>query len=200
MRNQQNKDFVLFLFSFKVPQFHIYVYIFLQRCFTQCVKQRRATGNIRTFWEAADAVTVRKTSSTADTWFCGVISLDVWSFITFLLQILKDSKQTTPPRPPILVVRGFPNQDIVRLQVKMQNDTQWQFLAETKSWPGWPSYSWLYCHLVRLGDTGVKIMVYCRGGICQCRQCRRQCKIFASGVNFPIFTHFLCFYHLNCWN
>ena len=23
-----------------------------------------------------------------------------------------------------------------------------------------------------------------RGGICPCRQCRRQCKIFASGVNF----------------
>ena len=23
-----------------------------------------------------------------------------------------------------------------------------------------------------------------RGEICQCRQCRRQCKIFASGVNF----------------
>ena len=35
-----------------------------------------------------------------------------------------------------------------------------------------------------------------RGEICQCRQCRRQCKIFASGVNFPIFTHFLCFFFL----
>ena len=35
-----------------------------------------------------------------------------------------------------------------------------------------------------------------RGGICQCRQCRRQCKIFASGVNFSIFTHFLCFFLL----
>ena len=32
-----------------------------------------------------------------------------------------------------------------------------------------------------------------RGGICQCRQCRRQRKNFASGVNFSIFTHFLCF-------
>ena len=32
-----------------------------------------------------------------------------------------------------------------------------------------------------------------RGGICQCCQCRRQCKIFASGVNFSIFTLFLCF-------
>ena len=35
-----------------------------------------------------------------------------------------------------------------------------------------------------------------RGGICPCRQCRRQCKIFASGVNFSIFTHFLCFFLL----
>ena len=35
-----------------------------------------------------------------------------------------------------------------------------------------------------------------RGGICQCRHCRRQCKIFASGVNFSIFTHFLCFFLL----
>ena len=35
-----------------------------------------------------------------------------------------------------------------------------------------------------------------RGGICHCRHCRRQCKIFASGVNFSIFTHFLCFFPL----
>ena len=34
-----------------------------------------------------------------------------------------------------------------------------------------------------------------RGGICPCRHCRRQCKIFASGVNFSIFTHCLCFSH-----
>ena len=33
-------------------------------------------------------------------------------------------------------------------------------------------------------------------GICPRRQCRRQCKIFASGVNFSIFTHFLCFFLL----
>ena len=33
-----------------------------------------------------------------------------------------------------------------------------------------------------------------RGGICPSRQCRRQCKIFASGVNFSIFTNFLCFF------
>ena len=35
-----------------------------------------------------------------------------------------------------------------------------------------------------------------RGGICPSRQCRRECKIFASGVNFSIFTHFLCFFLL----
>ena len=34
------------------------------------------------------------------------------------------------------------------------------------------------------------------GGICPSRQCRLQCKIFASGVNFSIFTHFLCFFLL----
>ena len=28
-----------------------------------------------------------------------------------------------------------------------------------------------------------------RGEICHCLHCRRQCKIFASGVNFSIFTH-----------
>ena len=39
-------------------------------------------------------------------------------------------------------------------------------------------------------------MLLTRGGICPCRQCRRQCKIFASGVNFSIFTHFLCFFLL----
>ena len=33
-----------------------------------------------------------------------------------------------------------------------------------------------------------------RGGICPCRHCRRQCKIFASGVNFSTLTHFLCFF------
>ena len=35
-----------------------------------------------------------------------------------------------------------------------------------------------------------------RGGICPSRQSRRECKIFASGVNFSIFTHFLCFFLL----
>ena len=34
-----------------------------------------------------------------------------------------------------------------------------------------------------------------RGEICHCRHCRRQCKYFASGVNFSIFTHFfVCFF------
>ena len=51
----------------------------------------------------------------------------------------------------------------------------------------------------------IKAPLYCktsnaartpRGEICQCRQCRRQCKIFASGVNFSIFTNFLCFFLL----
>ena len=40
------------------------------------------------------------------------------------------------------------------------------------------------------------IRLIIRGGICPCRQCQRQCKIFASGVNFSIFTHFLCFFLL----
>ena len=34
-----------------------------------------------------------------------------------------------------------------------------------------------------------------RGEICPCRHCRRQCKFFASGANFSIFTHFLSFYY-----
>ena len=33
-----------------------------------------------------------------------------------------------------------------------------------------------------------------RGGICPCRHCRRQCKIFASGVNFSNFTHLFVFF------
>ena len=35
-----------------------------------------------------------------------------------------------------------------------------------------------------------------RGGICQCRHRRLHCKIFASGVSFSIFTHFLWFFLL----
>ena len=42
----------------------------------------------------------------------------------------------------------------------------------------------------------IRIHLLCRVEICQCRQCRRQCKIFASGVNFSIFTHFFVFLSL----
>jgi len=42
----------------------------------------------------------------------------------------------------------------------------------------------------------VSMFVLIRGGICPSRQSRRECKIFASGVNFSIFTHFLCFFLL----
>ena len=40
----------------------------------------------------------------------------------------------------------------------------------------------------------IYIYIYIRGEICPCPHCRWQCKIFASGVNFSIFTHFLCFF------
>ena len=40
----------------------------------------------------------------------------------------------------------------------------------------------------------VSVKATYRGGICPCRHCRRQCKSFARGVNFSIFTHFLCFF------
>ena len=53
---------------------------------------------------------------------------------------------------------------------------------------------------------------YCRGDICHCRHCRRQFKIFASGVNFSRKQHFsrikteisssliyLCFFSKTCW-
>ena len=59
-------------------------------------------------------------------------------------------------------------------------------LLLTSSSTAWyqPSYiTLIFCHHIR-------------GGICPCRQCRRQCKIFASGVNFSIFTHLLCFFLL----
>ena len=49
---------------------------------------------------------------------------------------------------------------------------------------------------IRIGLWCVDMMVGFRGEICQCRHCRRQCKIFASGVIFSIFTHFLCFFLL----
>ena len=39
-------------------------------------------------------------------------------------------------------------------------------------------------------------MVFAQRWDCPSRHCRRQCKIFASGVNFSIFTNFLCFFLL----
>ena len=45
-------------------------------------------------------------------------------------------------------------------------------------------------------EFGAFVTVHPRGGICPSRQCQRQCKIFASSVNFSIFTHFLCFFLL----
>ena len=47
--------------------------------------------------------------------------------------------------------------------------------------------------VLKIVVTAIKIVIRSRCGICQSRQCRRQCKIFASGVNFSILTHFLCF-------
>ena len=46
------------------------------------------------------------------------------------------------------------------------------------------------CTSFVIADGGVTT----RGGICPSRQSRRECKIFASGVKFSIFTHFLCFF------
>ena len=60
----------------------------------------------------------------------------------------------------------------------------------------WNSLSlWSWCNPE--SRQGTLFLGLYRGGICQCRHCRRQCKIFASGVNFSIFTHFLCFFLLN---
>ena len=50
--------------------------------------------------------------------------------------------------------------------------------------PFWLSSSYSLLEFVRTPSQA-------RGGICHCR---RQCKIFASGVNFT--THFLCFFLL----
>ena len=52
--------------------------------------------------------------------------------------------------------------------------------------PFWLSSSYSLLEFVRTPSQA-------RGGICHCR---RQCKIFASGVHFSIFTHFLCFFLL----
>ena len=63
---------------------------------------------------------------------------------------------------------------------------------------GWTNFALLRCKTFSLKIWLCKKSRKQRitGGICQCRQCRRQCKIFASGVNFSIFTHFLCFFLL----
>ena len=45
-------------------------------------------------------------------------------------------------------------------------------------------------------DSSFKTPIPARGGICQCRHCQQQCKIWASGVNFSIFTHFFVFFFL----
>ena len=56
---------------------------------------------------------------------------------------------------------------------------------------GWRIWIWIW-----IKDTKHKINTSytdTRGGICHSRHCRQQCKIFASGVFFSIFTHFSCF-------
>ena len=62
--------------------------------------------------------------------------------------------------------------------------------------PGWFG-ALLYKKKQRLAKKYPRVPV--RGGICPYRHCRQQCKIFASGVNFSIFTFFV-FYLYNCWN
>ena len=42
------------------------------------------------------------------------------------------------------------------------------------------------------GEVPASKLVQNRGGICPCRHC--WCKIFASGVNFSIFSHFFVFF------
>ena len=55
--------------------------------------------------------------------------------------------------------------------------------------------SWLQQHYPKVERLLENKSSFCevvfRGGICPCRQCRRQCKIFASGVNF---SHFFVFF------
>ena len=46
--------------------------------------------------------------------------------------------------------------------------------------------------MLQWGRASAKLIA--RGGICPSRQCRRQSKFFASGVNFSIFTHFFLFF------
>ena len=49
-----------------------------------------------------------------------------------------------------------------------------------------PSINACNPHLLPESFTDIEL----RGEICPCRHCRQQCKIFASGVNFSIFTNF----------
>ena len=69
----------------------------------------------------------------------------------------------------------------------------------------WPSQiEPVWCLLSRYGGPTtffshllkIQKIITPRGGICASCQSRRECKIFASGVNFYIFTHFLCFFLL----
>ena len=67
----------------------------------------------------------------------------------------------------------------------------------------WASYLWpfhfcisvFYIFIPHIWQfiSGFCILHLCRAEICPCRHCRRQCKIFASCVNFSIFTFFVCF-------
>merc|ERR1712004_729955 len=57
------------------------------------------------------------------------------------------------------------------------------------------AYSGILWHTLAYSGILWHTLAY-RGGICQCRQCRRQCKIFASSVNFSLYIHFLCFFLL----
>ena len=71
----------------------------------------------------------------------------------------------------------------------------WWWWCSTFSW--WWRKSWARCcSPFQSCLYGLFPLTGYRGGICQCRQCRRQCKIFASGVNFSIFTHFFVFLSL----
>ena len=48
----------------------------------------------------------------------------------------------------------------------------------------WASVLWMSIVLQKGFISGQLKCSECRGDICQCRHCRRQCKIFASGVKF----------------
>ena len=65
------------------------------------------------------------------------------------------------------------------------------------------SLAWCCLHPAVIGRSkakprskGRKLLKWTRHHPLHSRQSRRECKIFASGVNFSIFTHFLCFFLL----